>query len=65
MKAEQLRRTLDVLIEGGYIQLRERPFRVGEQTFQGAAPGAAWSRMRLAGGEELPAYAQSEGEATL
>ena len=54
---------LDALIEGGYIQLRERPLRTGEQTFQALHLGQR-GRDALAGGEDLPGGAAGEGEKT-
>jgi hypothetical protein len=57
---EQVRRTVDVLIEAGFLQLRERPRR-GGQGYQ-ALGLSQRGRDALAGGEELPPY--PEGGAT-
>jgi hypothetical protein len=52
---EQVHRTVDVLVEGGFLQLRERRFRDGGQSYLALALGER-GRDALAGGEELPAY---------
>jgi ATP-dependent DNA helicase RecQ len=56
---EQVRRTVDVLVEGGYVSLCERPFHGGGQSYQ-ALGLTAKGRDALAGGEELPEYPGAE-----
>jgi hypothetical protein len=55
VRQDQLRRTVDVLLEAGFLQLRERGFRGGGATYQAVALSPR-GRDTLAGGEELPAY---------
>jgi len=56
---EQVRRTLDVLIEAGFLHLRERRFRSGALSYQAVALSQR-GQDALAGGEELPNYPNAE-----
>jgi hypothetical protein len=56
---ERLRRTLDVLIEGGYLELAERSYRAGGTTYQSVVMTQK-GRDALAGGVELPGAPQPE-----
>ncbi len=56
---ERLRRTLDVLIEGGYLGLAERAYRAGGTTYQSVVITEK-GRDALAGGVELPGAPQPE-----
>jgi hypothetical protein len=51
---DQVRRTVDVLVEAGFLQSRERRFRGDEQSYHALALTQR-GRDALAGGEELPA----------
>ena len=54
-----MRRTLDVLIEGGYLQLVERLNRATGQPYS-AVTMTQKGRDALAGGVELPEYPETE-----
>ena len=59
VKADQVRRALDALIESGYLQLVERPLRGGSGTYA-AVKITQKGRDALAGGIDLPALQESE-----
>jgi hypothetical protein len=62
VKADQVRRALDALIESGYLQLVERPLRGTNETYS-AVQITQKGRDTLAGGVDLPALQESEGVA--
>jgi hypothetical protein len=62
VKADHVRRALDALIEGGYLQLVERPLRGINGTYA-AVKLTQKGRDALAGGVDLPAFQESEGVA--
>ena len=62
VKADHVRRALDALIEGGYLQLVERPLRGINGTYA-AVKITQKGRDALAGGVDLPAFQESEGVA--
>lgn len=57
--AERARRTMDVLLEGGYLELIERTYRQGAGTYSAVAITQK-GRDALAGGVELPSFEQPE-----
>jgi ATP-dependent DNA helicase RecQ len=59
VNVDQVRRALDALIEGGYLQLAERPLRGGDGTYT-AVKITQKGRDALAGGIDLPAVQESE-----
>ena len=59
IKADQVRRALDALVESGYLQLVERPLRGSRGTYQ-AVKITQKGRDALAGGIDLPALQESE-----
>ncbi len=62
IKADHVRRSLDALIESGYLQEVERPFRDMRGTYS-AVKITQKGRDALAGGIDLPASQDTEGAA--
>ena len=59
VKPDHVRRALDALIEGGYLQLVERTLRGSGETYP-AVKITQKGRDALAGGIDLPALQESE-----